>query len=216
MTLLTKLFNFVLLCVSKYNIDESHGLSHAMNILTCADKIYTQELVKEPLIKDQKKIIYISAILHDMCDKKYMEQNKGIQDINDFIGTLKDNKDVSLVTDTEKEIINKIITTMSYSYVKKNGFPDLGEYQTAYNIVREADLLCAYDFDRCMIYQMYNKNYPLDDAFNDAVKLFDVRMFKHYDDGLLLTDYAKNNYKMMEHTSKLQINQWKKLLTKKL
>ena len=44
-------------------------------------------------------------------------------------------------------------------YQLKNGFPDMGEYQTAYNIVREADLLCAYDFDRCMIYQMYNKVY---------------------------------------------------------
>ena len=105
---------------------------------------------------------------------------------------------------------------MSYSYVKKNGFPDMKEYQTAYNIVREADLLCAYDFDRCMIYQMYNKNYSLDDAYKDAITLFEVRMFKHYDDGLLLTEYAKNNYKMMEQASKLQIGQWKKLLTKKL
>ena len=34
----------------------------------------------------------------------------------------------------------------------------MGEYQTAYNVVREAALLCAYDFDRCMIYQMYIKN----------------------------------------------------------
>jgi len=216
MSLLTKLFNFVLLCVSKYNIDESHGLSHAMNILTCANKIYTTEVKKQPSLKHQEKIIYVSSILHDMCDKKYMDQQEGMNEINNFIATLKDNKDIQIVTDKEKEVINKIITTMSYSYVKKNGFPDLGEYQTAYNIVREADLLCAYDFDRCMIYQMYNKNYPLDDAFKDAVKLFDVRMFKHYDDGLLLTEYAKNNYKMMEHTSKLQITQWKKLLAKKL
>lgn len=216
MTLLTKLFNFVLLCVSKYNIDESHGLSHAMNILTCANKIYTQEVEKQPYIKEHEKIIYVSSILHDMCDKKYMDQDQGMKDINNFIGTLKNDNDKQFVTDKEKEIISKIITTMSYSYVKKNGFPDMGEYQTAYNIVREADLLCAYDFDRCMIYQMYNKNFSLDDAYRDAITLFEVRMFKHYDDGLLLTEYAKNNYKMMEHTSKLQIGQWKKLLTKKL
>jgi hypothetical protein len=187
-----------------------------MNILTTANKIYNVELTKYPFIKKHEKIIYVSSILHDMCDKKYMDQEKGMKDINEFIGSLKDNKDVSIVTDEEQETIKKIITTMSYSYVKQHGFPDLGEYQTAYNIVREADLLCAYDFDRCMIYQMYNKEYSLDDAFNDAVNLFDVRMFKHYDDGLLLTDYAKNNYKMMEHTSKLQINLWKKILTKKL
>ena len=45
------------------------------------------------------------------------------------------------------DIIFQIITTMSYSTVKKNGFPSLNEYQLAYHIVREADLLAAYDID---------------------------------------------------------------------
>ncbi len=216
MSLLTKLFNYVLLTVSKYNIDESHGLSHAMEVLMCANKIYNIEVANKPNIKHHEKIIYVSSILHDMCDKKYMDQKQGIDDINNFIMSLKDEHDINIITDSEKEVINKIITTMSYSYVKQDGFPNLGEYQTAYNIVREADLLCAYDFDRCMIYQMYKKNFSLEEAFLDAVKLFDVRMFKHYDDGLLLTEYAKNNYKMLEHSSKLQISQWNKLIAKKL
>ena len=94
MSLLTKLFNFVLLCVSKYNIDESHGLSHAMNILTCANKIYTQEVEKQPYLKDHEKIIYVSSVLHDMCDKKYMDQDQGMKDINNFIGTLKNDNDI--------------------------------------------------------------------------------------------------------------------------
>ena len=34
------------------------------------------------------------------------------------------------------EVIGKIIGTMSYSKVKANGYPDLGEYQLAYHIVR--------------------------------------------------------------------------------
>lgn len=216
MSLLTKLFNYVLLTVSKYNIDESHGLSHSMDVLTCANKIYNLEVANKPFIKNHEKIIYVSSILHDMCDKKYMDQNQGINDINNFITSLKDEDDIQIITDSEKFIINEIISKMSYSYVKKNGFPDMGEYQTAYNIVREADLLCAYDFDRCMIYQMYNKQYSFDDAYKDAVKLFNIRMFKHYDDGLLLTEYAKNNYKMMEQSSKIQISRWNKLITKKL
>ena len=29
---------------------------------------------------------------------------------------------------------------MSYSKVKKSGFPDMNEFQTAYHIVRESDL----------------------------------------------------------------------------
>ena len=82
-----------------------------------------------------------------MCDKKYMNEVEGLKRIEDFI-----EKDI----DTErKEIILKIISTMSYSIVKKNGFPNLGIYQNAYHCVREADILSAYDFDRCVIYDMY-------------------------------------------------------------
>ena len=216
MSLLTKLFNYVLLTVSKYNIDESHGLSHAMDVLICANKIYNIESANNPTIKHHEKIIYVSSILHDMCDKKYMDQKQGIDDINDFILSLKDEQDINIITDSEKDVINKIVTTMSYSYVKQNGFPNLGEYQTAYNIVREADLLCAYDFDRCMIYQMYKKQFSLEDSYLDAVTLFDNRMFKHYDDGLLLTEYAKNNYLFLEHSSRLQMSRWNRLITKKL
>ena len=216
MKMLSKLYNFVLYTTTKYNIDESHGLSHAMDILGYASNIFDEEVVKHPQIKHQEKIIYVSSILHDMCDKKYMDQHEGIENINTFIGSLKDDTSIPIITVGEEKVINDIISTMSYSYVKANGFPDLGEYQTAYNIVREADLLCAYDFNRCMIYQMYNKKYSLDDAYSDGVKLFNTRVLKHNDDGLLLTEFAKNNYKPLETKSRHQISQWKKLLGKKL
>lgn len=216
MPLLSILYNYVITTVSKYNIDESHGLSHSMNILTYANKIYNEEIIKQSSIKQHEKIIYIAAILHDMCDKKYMDQNAGINDINNFIESLKDDDNVSIVTTVEQKIIIDIISTISYSYVKINGFPDHGEYQTAYNIVREADLLCAYDFDRCMIYQIYTQNYSLDNAYKDATQLFNVRMFKHMSDGLLFTQYARNNHERLEQNARLQIIQWDKLITKKL
>jgi len=62
------------------------------------------------------------------------------------------------MSSSDLEIIGKIIGTMSYSKVKANGYPELGEYQLAYHIVREADLLAAYDIDRCIIYTMYRDN----------------------------------------------------------
>jgi len=186
-----------------------------MDILRYASKIFDAEVMKYPHIKHQEKIIYVSSILHDMCDKKYMDQHEGIESINTFIGSLKDDVNMPVITVGEEKVINDIISTMSYSYVKANGFPDLGEYQIAYNIVREADLLCAYDFDRCMIYQMYNNKYSLEDAYRDGVKLFDIRIFKHNDDGLLLTEFAKNNYKPLETKSRHQISHWKRLLGKK-
>ena len=85
MKMLSKLYNFVLYTTTKYNIDESHGLSHAMDILGYASNIFDEEVVKHPQIKHQEKIIYVSSILHDMCDKKYMDQHEGIENINTFI-----------------------------------------------------------------------------------------------------------------------------------
>ena len=208
---MNKLFQYVLITTSRYKIDESHGLNHAMNSLMFANKIYEKEVVKYPYINEHENIIYVSSVLHDMCDKKYMKQEDGLEDISKFIQSLeKDNE--KILSSKESKIVENIVSTMSYSYVKKNGFPNLGKYQVAYNIVREADLLCAYDFDRCMIYQMNKNNGNVSDAFDDAVNLFDKRMYRHMDDGLLLTNYARNNYQFLEQQSKNRIQHWKRIL----
>ena len=162
-------------------------------------------------IKEKKELIDICAILHDMCDKKYMQQDEGLKDISKFIESL-ETKNEKIFQKQEIDVVENIISTMSYSYVKKNGFPNMGKYQVAYNVVREADLLCAYDFDRCMIYQMNKNNGNITDAYDDAVNLFDVRMFRHMNDGLLLTDYARSNYQYLEHQGRNRINYWKKIL----
>ena len=89
-------------------------------------------------------------------------------------------------------MIDKIITTMSYSKVKKFGFPvfeNMGHYW-AYHVVREADLLSAYDFDRYMVYHIKQNEGDLESAFDNANKLFENRVLKHYEDNLLLTDYS--------------------------
>jgi hypothetical protein len=212
MKLFSILFNYVLFTISKYNIDESHGLSHAMNSLTYANSIFEMEVIENPHIASHEKIIYISSVLHDMCDKKYMDQKTGIQDISKFISSF--DHEHSLTSD-EINVVENIIGTMSYSYVKQNGFPDHGNYQTAYHIVREADLLCAYDFDRCMMYNLFTKeNSNMDKAFHEASDLFDVRMFKHYDDGLFTTKYALHHYKPLELESRNRISHWKRILKK--
>lgn len=67
--LITKLLKFVFTTSLKYNIDESHGLTHSMNVLNYAHNIYKNELHKYPPIKEYERIIYTSSIVHDMCDK---------------------------------------------------------------------------------------------------------------------------------------------------
>lgn len=205
-SLFSKLFHFVLLMTQKYNIDESHGLSHSMNVLHFAHNIYNDELKKIPYIKSHEKIICVSSILHDMCDKKYVNQDTGINEISVFLG------DTHKVSPEEITVIKHIIGTMSYSTVKKNGFPNLHEYQPAYHIVREADLLTAYDFDRCMIYNMNRQNGNIETAFDNACDLFENRVFKHRTDGLLLTDYALKQDYLLKQIAQNRMSVWKNIL----
>jgi hypothetical protein len=205
-SLLSKLFHFVLLITKKYNIDESHGLAHSMNVLHFAHNIYTDELDKIPYIKEQEKIIYVSSILHDMCDKKYISEEIGINEIVTFLD------ETNSITPLEVAVIKKIINTMSYSTVKKYGFPQLNEYQPAYHIVREADLLTAYDFDRCMIYDINKKDGNIESAFEHANNLFENRVFKHESDGLLLTEYSKTQHYILQNEAKQRINSWRSIL----
>lgn len=203
-TLLTKLFYFVIATSNKYAIDETHGLRHSMDILRFTHEIFQHELPLNPWLAEQERLIYVSSIIHDMCDKKYMDEDEGIARIEEF---LKD----KLYKD-EIKATKKIISTMSYSKVKKLGFPDLGRHQNAYHIVREADLLTAYDFERCMMYNIRQQNGNIIDAFDSANALFERRVLKHMEDGLLLTDYARVKSQDLHLDAISRINTWKALI----
>ena len=205
MSFLSKLFHFVMLIIKKYNIDDSHGLSHSMDVLQYANKIYEEEVIDYPLLKQHENMIYISSILHDMCDKKYMDEITGLKEIEGFL------KEESPLTNIELNVVKQIISTMSYSKVKVNGFPNLGAYQRAYHVVREADLLAAYDFDRCIIYKMNKNNGDFDEAFNNARELFDVRVFKHTEDSLFLCNYSRRESLQLHKCAVQRISFWKNI-----
>ena len=76
-------FNYVLKTSNVLNIDESHGLKHSMDVYNFASKIYENEVINSPYLKEQREIIYVSAILHDMCDKKYITEKIGLEDYQD-------------------------------------------------------------------------------------------------------------------------------------
>jgi hypothetical protein len=204
MKLINKLFKYVALTTAKYNIDESHGMFHAMEILHFASGIYKSERINNPLLEKHERIIYVSSILHDMCDKKYMDEKEGIESIEEFLK--------EKIPRNEIEVTKQIISKMSYSTVKKYGFPDLQEYQSAYHIVREADLLCAYDFDRAIIYNMQRTNGDLILAFDDAEKIFNSRILKHFDDNLLMTDFSKETAVVLQTQSLIRINVWREMI----
>lgn len=207
MTLFSKLFQFVMMVSSRHKIDESHGISHSMEVLHFAHNIYNNEVMKYPELSQHERLIYVSAIIHDMCDKKYMDEKAGMDEIENYLG--------DKLTPVEIDTTKKIISTMSYSTVKKNGFPDLGMYMPAYHIVRESDLLSAYDFDRSMIYHMYSKNATTEQAFCNAKDLFRTRVLKHDIDGLFTTGYAKRYYPYLQSRALSRMNAWERMLTKR-
>jgi HD superfamily phosphodiesterase len=205
MNLLSKLFNFVLLTSKKYNIDESHGLSHSMNVFHYANKIYEDEVIKYPILKNHENIIYVSAILHDMCDKKYMDEAHGLIEIDNFL------QNENIMNPNDIAVCKLIMSTMSYSKVKKSGFPNIGGYQKAYHIVRESDLLTAYDFDRCMIYKMNQNDGNIEDAFQNANNLFNIRVLKHNEDKLFTLDYSKRESIILHNLATQRIQAWKNI-----
>jgi HD superfamily phosphodiesterase len=195
---LANLINFSFQYVTKtselYNIDESHSFRHSMDVFHYASEIYNHCIYTSPFLKEQQKIIFTSAILHDMCDKKYMDEKEGIQNLRNYMS--------DVLTIEELDIISKIISTMSYSTVKKNGYPnDLGIYNLAYHIVREADLLSAYDIERCIIYQVKHENYNYLNSFTEVEKIFKNRVFNYIDDGLFITEYSKKKSRELHYNS---------------
>ena len=187
MLFLNELFKFVILTSASYKIDESHALKHSMDVYYYGNKIFNEEIKHNPLLQNNKIIIDICCILHDMCDKKYMDEQEGLKNINDFL--------LDKIEQTNIKLINDIISTISYSKVKKNGYPELKEYNEIYHIVRQADILAAYDIDRAIMYSMIVDNKIYNNSLEDAIKLFDNRVLKHIHDG---TFY---------HKSALQIGQ---------
>ena len=199
------IFNFILLTSKKYNIDESHGLLHSMDVLNKANNIINYESTLHNKNID-KEVIYTTALLHDMCDKKYMDEKIGVSNVKRFLSN-------DLNYKKEKvDVIGDIIETMSYSKVKKNGFPDLGNYQTEYNIVREADLLAAYDIDRAIIYNMTKANNNFEVSFINSKLLYYDRMAKHNKDSLFTFDYTKKEGEKLNAVCLQKIKDYNKML----
>jgi HD superfamily phosphodiesterase len=210
MRLLTsKLINYVLITTNKLGIDESHGLMHSMNTLNYAKKIYESELPNNPRLINDQKIIYASSLLHDMADKKYINEKEGIMNIENFL------KKETKMDNEEIEITKNIITTMSYSTVKKQGYPSLGKFQQSYHIVREADLLCGYDFNRAMIYDITQNNSTTEEAFDNSYKLFIKRVLQYSNDNLFIHKYSKKEAYLLHAEAIKQIEVWRNIMVDK-
>ena len=94
-------FNYVVRTSKIFNIDESHALKHSMEVFQFANKIYESESKNNTLLQHQKDIIMVSAIIHDMCDKKYMNENEGVGMIKHYMS--------DYISATNLEVVSNII-----------------------------------------------------------------------------------------------------------
>ena len=200
--LLSKLLKYISITSVKYQIDDSHSTLHAMNTLYHSMNMVREEIPQKPFLKNQEKIIYTCALLHDMVDAKYVNTDSAMIRLrthfrNEF-------------HPEELNTIEKILTTMSYSKVKRHGYPNLGEYQTAYHIVRESDLLGSYDFDRSMVYKIRRFNDTFENSYLDSCQFFQYRVFKLIDDDLFFHDYSKRTAKRLHEDAMDRIWNWKR------
>jgi hypothetical protein len=169
------------LCVL-YHIDESHAMKHSMDVLRHTAESYEFHVARHPYLVQQQRILFAAAIVHDMCDTKYVDQLIGLRSIYDHLHTFLSPEDFNALA--------LIITTMSYTTVKEKGFPNMNEWQLGYHIVREADLLAAYDLDRFILYGMYRKNLSYGEALVNSDTIFRNRVLRYIEDGLFLTEYG--------------------------
>ena len=147
------------------------------------------------------------SILHDMCDNKYIDEEKGWSYIHEFLEHQMNSHDI--------DISKKIILNMSYSKVIKNGYPDVFHNPNdlfIYHIVREGDLLASYDFERCMIYGIYKRDLKYDICFNEAEDLFNKRMFQYINMDLFVHEYSKSQADILHKDSEKRIMNLKKYL----
>jgi len=157
-----------------------------MDVLRYAKNIYQDELQTNPNLESKYQVIVFAAVLHDMCDHKYLVKDYGIIRIKKLL-------ELDLYLDSKTiDLVCKIISTMSYSKVKLNGLAKFDNQltQLAYNIVREADLLTAYDFDRSIVYAMSNKSAIWNEALKETQEYFMNRVLKQISDGLFVTKYG--------------------------
>ena len=200
-------FNYVVKTSELYKIDESHALKHSMEVYGLAKKILESELDSNPYLDKQREIIYMASIGHDMCDKKYMNEKEGIINYQNYLS--------DYMTASDLDVMGKIIGTMSYSKVKVNGYPDLGEYQLAYHIVREADLLSSYDIDRCIMYRMNRNDINYTAALVEALELFDYRVFKMRKEKLFITNFSKRESLKLHRNAKKDVEILSEILSEK-
>jgi hypothetical protein len=183
MSQLEKIIRFIDRTCKTYNIDDSHGLGHSLEVLAWSEKL----IKDQTLHSETLQVIYLSSILHDMCDKKYMDEKVGLDKICTFL-----REELEVDENILGDIVF-IISNMSYSKVIKYGYPDFKnnpELEYCYHVVRNSDLLCSYDPERCIKYHIRCGGNRID-GIKDMLEIFSERVLMLISNNYINIELAK-------------------------
>lgn len=144
--------DFIFSTCRRYNIDYSHNMHHSFQVLELADTIAKRDY---SLTTNEKTVLDLSCLLHDMCDNKYTIVYQSSLDISKFLLT-----DLCVPHHIHDGVMNTIMT-MSFNKIVQTDnrvvYPMWLEtewhYRDAFHIAREADLLTSYDLKRMVHYK---------------------------------------------------------------
>ena len=165
-------------------IDTSHDETHMLRVANMTERL--NQLCGRLVSQEEKDVMILSAFTHDLCDHKYTDVSAGLAIIDEWLES-------QPISDEQRHAVCRIISTMSYSKVKVHGYPtDLGRWELAYHHIRIADLIDAYDVERCYLYQSHKHPTMTEtDKWLSVINLFEHRVLTQKDEFILpIAPYA--------------------------
>lgn len=187
-------------------IDSSHDETHMIRVARMTEQL--NELCGNPVTLEEKDVMILAAFTHDLCDHKYTDVNAGLDVIDKWL-------ERQPISEEQRRAVCRIISTMSYSKVKQYGYPtDLGKWELAYHHVRIADLLDAYDIDRCYTYQSHkHPDMSESEKWRAVIDLFERRVLTQKDEYILpIAPYVKDVVEARHSVAAHGIQEFKKLV----
>ena len=172
------LYTFIDTFCKEHNIDNSHDVTHSRDCVA-----FVEKLMDHTFSETEKTMARYAAALHDCVDKKYVDVVEGSIHIHGFLTSIG-------WSEMRADALLSIVTTMSYSKLtaavvdRMPVFPDHGEWDRVYHVVRQADLLCSYRVHRC--YQYQKRIHPDWTEVAHWIRveaMFQDRMFKYVTNG---------------------------------
>lgn len=187
-------------------IDSSHDEHHMARVARMTERLNIAS--GREIGQDEKDVMILAAFTHDLCDHKYTDVDAGLAQIKAWLKS-------QPISDDQRAAVYRIISTMSYSKVKVYGYPsDLGKWELAYHHTRIADLIDAYDIERCYQYQSHKRPDMSETAkWQVVIDLFERRVLTQKDEFILpVAPYAADIVEVRHVAAHWGINEFKKLL----